>query len=420
MCADEHFEELSALAALGQISEEEYKELVAHTDECPSCREAYHDYSQIVAEQLPSVGKQPKSLSRLSVLRGNEHQQRMRFFERARREGVRLSEEAEEKKSLLSRVFPLRVELGRIAWVGPIVAVILLGVIGFHRYAEVKRTEAADFNLQYVQLVRTIDDLRAQVSELSQANRSREDETMQLQQDQAAAAHLASSLQQQASTAQSETLTLREGLRRAKEQNTELQGQLRDRQRQVGEMNNDLERLRSSNERNAAIIGDQEARLGELSAQLRTATESLDRERQLMANGRDIRDLIGARNLHIIDVYDADDRGRAKKAFGRVFYTKSKTLIFYAFDLADREPSKANHSFQAWGQREGTPSSARSLGIFYTDDLAQKRWVLKVSDQKILEEIDSVFVTLAPFGGGIRPNGQKLLYAYLGSQANHP
>ncbi|MGB9072393.1 MAG: hypothetical protein WCC22_06950 [Terriglobales bacterium] len=419
MCADEHFEELSALAALGQISEEEYKELVAHNDECPSCCEAYHDYCQIVAEQLPSVGKQPKSLSRLSVLRGNEHQQRMRFFERARREGVRLSEEAEEKRSLLSRVFPLRVELGRIAWVGPIVAMILLCVIGFHRDAEVKRREAA-FNLQYVQLVRTSDDLRAQVSELSQADRSREDEVMQLQQDQAAAAHLASSLQQQASTAQSETLTLREGLRRAKEQNTELQGQLRDRQRQLGEMNNDLERLRSSNERNAAIIGDQEARLGELSAQLRTATESSDRDRQLMANGRDIRDLMGARNLHIVDVYDADDRGRTKKAFGRVFYTEGKTLIFYAFDLADRDPSKANHSFQAWGQQEGTPNSARSLGIFYTDDLAQKRWVLKVSDQQILEEIDSVFVTLAPFGGGIRPNGQRLLYAYLGNQANHP
>jgi hypothetical protein len=52
------------------------------------------------------------------------------------------------------------------------------------------------------------------------------------------------------------------------------------------------------------------------------------------------------------------------------------------------------------------------------DAKAQGRWVLKVENPELVKEISSVFVTVEPSSGGNQPNGQKVLYAYLG-EANH-
>jgi hypothetical protein len=39
--------------------------------------------------------------------------------------------------------------------------------------------------------------------------------------------------------------------------------------------------------------------------------------------------------------------------------------------------------------------------------------VLRFEDPQILAEIDSVFVTVEPPGGSVRPTGRQFLYAYL-------
>jgi len=145
-----------------------------------------------------------------------------------------------------------------------------------------------------------------------------------------------------------------------------------------------------------------------------------ERERQLIAAGKEIRDLMGARNLHIIDVYDVDGNSRTGKKFGRVFYTEGKSLIFYAFDLAPHDRSRFTHSFQAWGIQEPERQPAKSLGIFYADDETHNRWVLKFDDPEAIAQIDAVFVTVEPPGGSSKPTGHKLLYAYLDGQPNHP
>jgi hypothetical protein len=54
------------------------------------------------------------------------------------------------------------------------------------------------------------------------------------------------------------------------------------------------------------------------------------------------------------------------------------------------------------------------------DDVAQKRWVMKVSDPEKLKTIDAVFVTVESTRDPIKPTGQKLMYAFLGGQPNHP
>jgi hypothetical protein len=142
----------------------------------------------------------------------------------------------------------------------------------------------------------------------------------------------------------------------------------------------------------------------------------VDKEQQLLAEGRDVRDLMGARNLHIIDVHDQDARGDARP-FGRIFLTEGKRLIFYAYDLDS--PLK-NASFQAWGQSTDGTKSAMSLGIFYADDKKQSRWTLTVEDPNLLRAIDSVFVTVERPGGTSKPTGKKLMYAYLHNPINHP
>jgi hypothetical protein len=132
---------------------------------------------------------------------------------------------------------------------------------------------------------------------------------------------------------------------------------------------------------------------------------------------------MGARKLYIADVFDVDGSSRTQKPFGRVFYTRGKSLIFYAFDL-DRQTKILNaSSFQVWGQREapeGEQASPMNLGIFYMDSEANRRWVMRFDDPKQLAEIDAVFVTVEPHGGSQKPTSKPFLYALLRNEANHP
>jgi hypothetical protein len=119
-------------------------------------------------------------------------------------------------------------------------------------------------------------------------------------------------------------------------------------------------------------------------------------------------------------VHDVAGTGETNKTYGRIFYTKGKRLIFYAYDL-DAQPGVRNaSSFQAWGRRGPNKEQALSLGIFYEDNAGKKRWVLKANDPKTLEDIDAVFVTVEPNGGSQHPRGKQLLFAYLRVNPNHP
>src|ERR1017187_3777824 len=47
----EYFQELSALAVIGQLSVDEDRELNSHLLECARCREAYGDYARVIQHQ---------------------------------------------------------------------------------------------------------------------------------------------------------------------------------------------------------------------------------------------------------------------------------------------------------------------------------------------------------------------------------
>jgi len=157
-------------------------------------------------------------------------------------------------------------------------------------------------------------------------------------------------------------------------------------------------------------------------ASVNTVVESKDRtiaeDQELLQHDRDIRNLMGAPDLYIADIKDVAEDGKARKPFGRVFYTRDKSLIFYGFDL-DRQPGlKESAVLQAWGRRDAEKEV--SLGVFYRDETNQRRWILKFNDADTLARLDSVFVTAEPHGGSIKPTGKPLLSTYLRLPANHP
>src|SRR5258708_38973613 len=86
----EHFEELTALAAIGQLSIEEHGELLEHLQGCDRCRRA-SDQFNFILDQLPLP--EPSANARdIQQLQGASYRQR--FLERASAEGVRFTPEA--------------------------------------------------------------------------------------------------------------------------------------------------------------------------------------------------------------------------------------------------------------------------------------------------------------------------------------
>ena len=81
------------------------------------------------------------------------------------------------------------------------------------------------------------------------------------------------------------------------------------------------------------------------------------------------RNLFGARDLHIVDVYDVTGDGKTKRTYGRVYYVEKKLLVFYAFDLQNRKIHKRG-AFQAWGYREANIGKPLGLGLFTIADSA--------------------------------------------------
>ncbi|MBZ5627612.1 MAG: hypothetical protein LAO06_01970 [Acidobacteriia bacterium] len=183
----------------------------------------------------------------------------------------------------------------------------------------------------------------------------------------------------------------------------------------------ELARLKSLQATTDGINIAQQQEIRRLNDRLADQIASVDRERQLLSAHREIRDLIAARNLHIVDVYDTDGRGHTSRAFGRVFYTEGRSLVFYAYDLNDRHGQTGKYVFSVWGKRDAMPHDVKSLGALSKDSQAQARWVLTITDPKVLGAIDSVFVTVERGDKpSKRPSGRPLLSAFLGSPANHP
>ena len=224
-----------------------------------------------------------------------------------------------------------------------------------------------------------------------------------------------------------EKAALEENLRSSESGRGQLQQNVEDVTRQLAASQADLEATKQrldaaggQNTKDTVALVALQRQIDELQSSLAQRDQEIAREQELLDHDQDIRELMGSRNLYIAEVYDVAKTGDTERPFGRVFYTKGKSLIFYAYDLDQQPGLRDANTFQAWGRRGPDQARAVNLGVLYVDNAAKKRWVLKADDPKTLADIDAVFVTVEPHGGSSHPSGKPLLFAYLRIEANHP
>jgi len=188
----------------------------------------------------------------------------------------------------------------------------------------------------------------------------------------------------------------------------------------LGATQKKLETLEQSKTSDALRLTSLENQIHLMSQLLKDKDATIDEQQRYLASDRDIRNLMGARDLYIAEVYDVGGNGKRRKPYGRVFYTKGKSLIFYAYDLDQQPGAKEASTFQAWGLRGPDRNAALNLGVMYVDNTTNRRWVLRFDDPEALKKINAVFVTVEPNGGSPAPRGKQVLFAYLGEEPNHP
>ena len=205
------------------------------------------------------------------------------------------------------------------------------------------------------------------------------------------------------------------------QQRDSLQQQLNDASSDLVRARGDLNRAQQDRQGTLFRVATLESEIKDLHAEVASTNNAAGNDKQFLSADRDIRELMGARDLYIADVFDIKNNGARSKPFGRVFYTKGKRLIFYAFDLRAQPGYREAKAFQAWGKPDRSSGKPISLGIFYEDSETNQRWVLRADNPEVLAQINAVFVTVEPRGGSEKPTGKPFLEAYLHSlPPNHP
>jgi predicted nucleic acid-binding Zn-ribbon protein len=428
----EEFLELCAVSTTGELSEEEQKRLREHLAICAECRQALTEF-----EAAAEIGA-PLLSSELAAQASNDPEARRHGLAEATITRAQpTSEPAGEDCASLEQRKGL--VLGHrnghhgshlnwnYVWMSFAAAVLLTVALGIYSY-EVGRHRGQTADQAPSSVVDTkADTLEQQISdagherEILQAQLAEKDKTIaelrhQVEEQSAALNELRSTetnLTNSLQTDEVEKQKLGQDRSNLSQKLDAAEASIQSTQAQL----NSLQQVRSDDQARAASL---EAQIKDLNAQLRDREQTIGKQQDLLAHDRDIRDLMGARDLYIAEVYDVARDGATQKPYGRVFYTKGKSLIFYAYDLDQQAGVRNASTFQAWGRRGPDKQQALSLGIFFEDNVAKKRWVLKVDDSKTLEQIDAVFVTVEPNGGSHKPSGKPLLFASLRIEPNHP
>jgi hypothetical protein len=422
----EEFLELAALAAGGALSPDERKKLDEHLATCIGCQEAQRDFETVIDQTLPALTlfASPESGAQLSFSEERAEAAFRKRLEQDQKPNPISSPVTQQRKSPRRQEF--RRAFDRFHFYMPFAAAIFLCIsLGILTYRMGTRHGSTRFaeRSEHAHTDSEEPELRVAQERLAQLNRElgeHETALAKLRHDLAASAGenaKLKSLQAEQQTA----LALSAG--KEKQWNDErgrLTEELAASHDALADSQKKLQGLEGRSGEDATHALTLEARAADLSRSLADEQRMNEELQDLLAKDRDIRDLMGARDLYIAEVHDILTTGETRKAFGRVFYTKGKSLVFYAYDLTDLPGLKAASTFQVWGNRGPDRAQAVKLGMFYEDNLSKKRWVMKFNDKRTLDQIDAVFVTIEPSGGSVKPSGLPLMYAYLKVDANHP
>jgi len=419
----ERFRQLCALSVAGNLKAGEPAELQAHLEVCEQCRTLHGEYLLVARDGMPMLAvrfDQPQE-----VIGWDNSNMKSKIFER-------LAEKAKQATPPIApRVIPLsqaqprrRLMLPAALTLG--IAACLVLAVGFGAYragrskvvtvkqvdtaAEARLLELAN-EKQGVDTLLSADELKLRNLETEVAAKQGELERLgaQLKENEQQRNEIVSG--KDASDAKLQSVS--------QERDT-LNAKLADVQQAYRNIQAELTNIKAERDQATMRSASYQKQVEDLVAENRDQQQRLGNQDQYLSEDRDIREIMGARQLYIADVFDVSSDSRTRKPYGRVFYTKRKSLIFYAFDL-DRQPHVTEAStFQVWGKNESAQDRPVNLGVLYVDNEANRRWALRCDDPQQLAEIDAVFVTVEPNAHGNKPTGKPFLYASLRKEANHP
>jgi hypothetical protein len=431
----EEFLELCAVSTSGELSEEEQKRLEDHVATCRVCLQALREFQEAANVGVPllssALAPSTSSEPRLGSEQVAEATERTKAGSEAQVEGA--CSDSNPKEQSRGTIFADRNGHSRTqtdwryVWMSLAAAVVLVTALGIYSFQFGRQK-----GQEVVQMIPGAPDRRMEALEEQVSDTGHEREVLKTQlalrdgiiaglrrQFAEQSAALSEVKVAQASLEQSLQNDQAEKQRVAQERSGLIQ-KLDAVQASLQKTQTELDSIRLQRSQDQSRSASLEAQIRDLNGQLRDREQLIGKQEELLAHDSDIRDLMGARELYIAEVYDVGRDGTTQKPYGRVFYTKGKSLIFYAYDL-DQQPGVKNAStFQAWGRGGPDRQQVLNLGIFYHDSGAKKRWVLKFDDPHMLEQLDAVFVTVEPTGGSHKPSSKPLLFASLRIQANHP
>jgi hypothetical protein len=433
------FRQICVLAATGQLGGPEMSELNEHIIRCKWCRKYLESITQASVQIMAALADEHLSRTEIAPPDG----MRSRFLARVatserkfvsdptpsrypalattrvfvtKAAGERLVRKKKTMVPMRAGVLPLAARA--MAAVAVCTVVWLAGYYGGHRRLLQPMPHAANSSLASAPLLDVASARQSanRVSELEQRKAALESLTREYEQEFSAATAENKILATKLSIA-----TEKLALLNAEGQSHQQPAQERqDADNQISFLQSEIAKLRWHLQASEAKVAEQEKQSDALTKELEQAESELRRESDVRSAKQEIGDLVAARNLHIIDVYDADN-GARQHCFGRVFYVEGKSLVFYVYDLADPRQLNADIVFRVWGEKSGMKQTTHSLGILHNEETSHDRWTLRFDDPKVLAEINSVFVTAEVANKNYsEPHGKKVLYAFFGSPSNHP
>jgi hypothetical protein len=408
----EHFDELCTLVVSGLASGDEFRELQNHLQICAECRDRFGDFSHLTAGIL-SVGhpweqRHPAGMTE-------------RFVARAIAEGIPLRQPL--------KFFPSWVSRHSFVWTGVVAVgmmVVILAIGNLRRLTNIvpsHHNEAA----VYSSVFETTTGPTATGGAVAADRSSSKDAIKRLQ----AALNAAIADRQDLVRAladlndQIKTKTVHDGdltaqIAGLQSQLDQLKQQSIAKDAEIVDLSNQQKQSEARNANQLASMVESQFQIRKLNSQIAEQDTTIKDQRQMLSAGSQARDMIVARNLHIIDVHDNIGEGQRQRAFGRIFFTEGKQIVFYAYDLNNAAKLKEQVAFYVWGGKLSNEHTVKNLGIFRSEDAEAGRWVLTFDDPHVLAEINTVFVTAESKKNVEQPDGKPILFAYLGNKANHP
>jgi len=420
----EEIERLCCLNVLGELAPEELSRMKAHLAGCAECETVAREFKRMMLFDLPglaiarmgeAVSEQALQIDQDELLAGIREKAHTIALKSGAAVAPPMSQYPEAPGSNTRRLLTYSPRLSYAAgWAAA--ALLFLGyfAISWRTRIESGNTSSsvsatkpltADLSKPQQDYVEREIELRAALSRAEQRVRDSHTANTQL------------NLQLQNLSTENDTLRSELGVEKAKvaEESAQLDLNRQSLTEQIAAKENLQNQLADINER----MEKRNAELASLSRAAAVVPVSYPVTEQAIGVG-EAKEILGARDLHIVDVYDVDGSGRSARAYGRIYYVNHNQLIFYAFDLGKLERDRKVVAFQAWGFRQPQSTQVESLGLFYLDNAPLNRWTLRVSDPRILARIDTLFVTAEPPGGSRFPKGKRLLMASLAGPPNHP